>query len=1086
MYRFSYKVNQRRLSRKLKRQSVGHIIVSDNDSSDENYVGDNGEQLELHSFEETSFLAVNIHDISFSSRINNVDDEINWESDEEYEGDQRPLYNGSSITVINAVHRITNFYLNNNLDKQKVNSLLRLIKHLLPKPNLLPSTLKRIKKFLNHVPPTSTKLLCSDCYHLCSKPETRTQTCINPKCTTSFRPRRATEIIEIVRFDVRTQIQSIMHRNATFINKPQYFPPSDICFGQQYQQMAGIKHNKITLILHSDGAPIVHSSKKSIWPCFASITEIPPPMREFQSNIITLALWLSKKKPNVNIFLDETINDLSLLIRNGTSIFIDNEEYKIQLDTQFFIADLPAKSVFCCTTYFNGYSACTFCCSRGIWSSTYNKVLYPYKNNNLTARTHDSYIKAAEEAILKSNRGKEVAVDGIKNFSSLLRIFKYPTQIIYDFMHLVCLGHIPYLINRWCSFLDKKSILDIDKKLQDLCIPHNMKVIFLESITMASHWKAKNSRLFVLHVGVPVMLNKLPNLLFSHFVIYSLAIKLLYAPDTKDDIIFAERLIDYYCRTASMVHDTSIEIFSLHAHLHLAYQVRLHGGLAHTSAFVFESVIKYIKKKAHGSFNLASQIAYWINIRHAVNSNKYKLPQDCLINIMMNENNLYSRNYTSKRKTIEHNETYHVIIFPCDNSFSVVKAKQCAPAEQDGFVMVHSGGKKYMGFIFETGSFQICSKAADLLSQKQHDAIESDYERGNENTLSNDINSNVSDVPFSIDVITNESNERSPRHTISDSTNVNHAVTPIRGKAGGGWQRTRNEYCGVAGGDINVALTTTSSRYCTNSTPISSSKNDNDLILIPGTPTSHSIPSTTVRKRPIADSVSSSRKKKKKKRENIQEDDNISSCDAESDEDNIIHSIDSIKTPTFHGRRLNNASTIDSTPDKPMNKDSFFQYIETKYLTQLLIGQERLEARIKSIYKNQIKIQKALNKRQIHISLEEPGNVGVDDADFPSSVIFKLTEDEPGVDLLNVHGTKEKANLYVTTLIQLMYTIEELAALAPADTYNDKRYMLIKEAVRVKFKLNEEQLEQMFNEWLREVFLAKRRVAVAKLKNEKQ
>ncbi|CAF5169078.1 unnamed protein product, partial [Rotaria sp. Silwood1] len=40
-----------------------------------------------------------------------------------------------------------------------------------------------------------------------------------------------------------------------------------------------------------------------------------------------------------------------------------------------------------------------------IWSSTYNKVLYPYKNNNLTARTHDSYIKAAEEAILKSNRG---------------------------------------------------------------------------------------------------------------------------------------------------------------------------------------------------------------------------------------------------------------------------------------------------------------------------------------------------------------------------------------------------------------------------------------------------------------------------------------------------------------------------------------------------------------------------------------------------------------------------------------------------------------------------------------------------------
>ncbi|CAF1508466.1 unnamed protein product, partial [Rotaria sordida] len=279
----------------------------------------------------------------------------------------------------------------------------------------------------------------------------------------------------------------------------------------------------MTLVVHSDGAPIVRSSKKSIWPCFASITEIPPPMREFQSNIIILALWLSKKKPNVNIFLEETVSDLSILIHNGTSIFIRDEEYKIQLGTQFFVSDLPAKALFCCTTNFNGYSACTFGCSRGIWNPEYNKVLYPYKNNDFTARTHDSYLKAAREAIRKSNGGKEVAVDGIK------------------------------------------------------------------------------------------------------------AIKLLYSPQTKEEILFAERLLDFYCRTVSNVHDSSIEIFSLHAHLHLSYQVRQHGGLAHMSAFAFESVIRYIKKKAHGSINLGSQIAYWINIQQATQSNKFNLPKDCLM-----------------------------------------------------------------------------------------------------------------------------------------------------------------------------------------------------------------------------------------------------------------------------------------------------------------------------------------------------------------------------------------------------------------------------------------------------------------------
>ncbi|CAF3575551.1 unnamed protein product [Rotaria socialis] len=559
------------------------------------------------SYEETFRTIINNNFVSFPSCINHLDEDTDWASEDEYEQDKRSLYSGFPLSVTKAVHLITNFYLDINWDKQKVNGLLRLIKRLLPKPNLLPSTLKRVNKLLHLAPLTTTTLLCSDCYQSCKRAGFRSKTCANPSCSTSFRQRRSTEIIEIVRFDVRSQIQWIMNRNVAFINKSHFFPSNDICFGEQYQNMSDRSNNTITLIVHSDGAPIVRSSKQSIWPCFASITEISPPLREFQSNIIILALWLSKKKPDVNIFLTETVNDLSLLIHDETSLFIGAKEYKIQLRTQFFISDLPTKTLFCCTTYFNGYSACTFCCSRGIWSPDYKKVLYPYENNDLTARTHDSYLKAAREAIRKSNGGKEVAVEGIK-------------------------GHIPYLINRWCSLIDKKTILAIDKKLQQLRIPHNMKVVFLESITMASQWKAKNSRLFVLHVGVPIMLNHLPNILFSHFVIYSLAIKLLYSPETKQEVLFAERLIEYYCQTAPLVHDPSIEIFSLHAHLHLSYQVRLHGGLAHMSAFAFESLIRYIKNKAHGSCNLASRIAYWVSMQHAVKSNKVNLREDCLMN----------------------------------------------------------------------------------------------------------------------------------------------------------------------------------------------------------------------------------------------------------------------------------------------------------------------------------------------------------------------------------------------------------------------------------------------------------------------
>ncbi|CAF3546707.1 unnamed protein product, partial [Rotaria sp. Silwood1] len=68
-------------------------------------------------------------------------------------------------------------------------------------------------------------------------------------------------------------------------------------------------------------------------------------------------------------------------------------------------------------------------------------------------------------------------------------------------------------------------------------------------------------------------------------------------------------------------------------------------------------------------------------------------------------------------------------------------------------------------------------------------------------------------------------------------------------------------------------------------------------------------------------------------------------------------------------------------------------------------------------------------------------------------LIFKSSENEPGVDLLKIPGTKDKANLYATIILQLMYTMEELVALQRTDIYNDNRYKLIKDALTYLTKL---------------------------------
>ena len=166
-----------------------------------------------------------------------------------------------------------------------------------------------------------------------------------------------------------------------------------------------------------------------------------------------------------------------------------------------------------------------------------------------------------------------------------------------------------------------------------LHLPHNLKVYYHESLSNSGQWKARANRIFVLNIGVPVIIRYLPVLLASHFLLYSMAVKILHAPESNDEIDLAEQIMNYYCQTAPLVHDPSIELFSLHAHLHLAHQVRRHGGLAHTSAFGFESCIRFIETKAYGSKHLASQIAYWIDLRSMMDTETVKILPPTAVNV---------------------------------------------------------------------------------------------------------------------------------------------------------------------------------------------------------------------------------------------------------------------------------------------------------------------------------------------------------------------------------------------------------------------------------------------------------------------
>ena len=375
MFRFKASVkkrlHQRRLQRLHQREIVKRIINAENliendeenESSSDEFKPIDPEPIDITSrpsfcLSQNLFNSIDYQDDAFDNNHGLANDEMNFEN-------SSPLFSESPISTHEAMCKLTSFYLDCNLNKYAVIRLLRIIKELLPSPNNLPTTWKSVMKVFNYVSSSHKTFLCSECFQRCDKTSNGGKICRNPNCTQSSRIMKTTRLVELIHMDIRSQIQSVIRQNQYLLNRSDLYPKTDVCFGDHYRNLIGESINRITLVVHTDGAPLIKLSKINLWPCFASLVELPPPVREYQKNIIVLAVWSSTIKPDPNVFLHQTIEELKYLIDHGTSIFIDDKEFRITLRTQCFISDLPAKSLFCRTINFNGYSACTECCSTG-------------------------------------------------------------------------------------------------------------------------------------------------------------------------------------------------------------------------------------------------------------------------------------------------------------------------------------------------------------------------------------------------------------------------------------------------------------------------------------------------------------------------------------------------------------------------------------------------------------------------------------------------------------------------------------------------------------------------------------------------
>ena len=298
MFRFNASVRKRlqtrRLERMRQRQTIDRVVDGENpnraDAPNESS-GDDSSSVEMESIDLST---VSSSYVNMSNPIEyNTDtfDNTCPEEDDSSKSEDSPLlFEGSPISVREAVRRLSACYIDFNLNKHAVIRLLRTIKELLPSPNRLPTTWRSMMKVFGYVSSSRKTFLCILCLQRCNTSSHGQKICRNDRCSRCNRMMQSNQLVEVVHMDIRSQVRAVLARNQHLLNRSDLFPKTDVCFGDHYRNHDGNSINRVTLIVHTDGAPLVKLSKQCLWPCFASLVELPPPVRDYQKNIIVLAL----------------------------------------------------------------------------------------------------------------------------------------------------------------------------------------------------------------------------------------------------------------------------------------------------------------------------------------------------------------------------------------------------------------------------------------------------------------------------------------------------------------------------------------------------------------------------------------------------------------------------------------------------------------------------------------------------------------------------------------------------------------------------------------------------------------------------
>ena len=156
----------------------------------------------------------------------------------------------------------------------------------------------------------------------------------------------------------------------------------------------------VHLVLSTDGVSIIRSSGQELYPCWATVGDLPPKLRFSFSNLVLCSLWFGFGKLDFN----SVFNILKSELRRSVYLQINNRLCHVIFNVIVTTADSPARAAILNMIQYNGYFGCHLCDEPGKRVSR-GKCIYPV-NRPITMRTSESYHQCLNRALSLSQQGK--------------------------------------------------------------------------------------------------------------------------------------------------------------------------------------------------------------------------------------------------------------------------------------------------------------------------------------------------------------------------------------------------------------------------------------------------------------------------------------------------------------------------------------------------------------------------------------------------------------------------------------------------------------------------------------------------------